>query len=77
MKAVSIILAVALAVGVSSAAVASTSGTATHDGLSTARSAPVLLAKNGADNQPGDDRGGQRGHGGNGRAGHDDGAHHH
>lgn len=39
----------------------------------------VLLARNGADNAPGDDHGGGRagGQGGKGRGGHDDGGNHH
>jgi hypothetical protein len=37
---------------------------------------PVVMAKNGADDLPGDDRGGRRGKGGKGRGGHDDSPHH-
>ncbi|MFO1050455.1 MAG: hypothetical protein U1E52_21460 [Geminicoccaceae bacterium] len=36
----------------------------------------IVLAKHGADDPPGDDRGGRRGKGGKGRGGHDDGPQH-
>lgn len=40
-----------------------------------AQTAPILLARHGADDRPGDDRGGKH-RGGKGRGGHDDGPNH-